>query len=659
VSADGDVAAAPQEGLTAAQLEDLASVVETLGGDRILWLVKSILGEEAVLDAADDVQDPKALATKMVAALRKAGRVPEVIALLRRDAVPHGQLAMDLEYILRGGRLSDGAARQKFTNEVEPFLNSAQFQERHPRFLRTVCAIALGTPWNEIRGSGFLIGPDLVMTNAHVIEPFLQTKNGEVTEADGVSGSQIFCFFDYHSDPAPRIPVQNGNHSYVTVTARKENWLYHAREPLPGEGTDQCPKVAGDRFDYAVIVLAQKVGNLPARSGGGPPRGWLTLPEKVDVDTPHRRVILYQHPGRAPQQFDIGAYVARDDTGTRVRYTVSTARGSSGGAAVDSAGELFALHSAAVETIKENKVNQGVQIDLIAKDLLGKKPELKALPPPDERPFWSLSDNAADPKAIIGRNEFRENVLDMHRNPNPATPRVMAVWGPTGAGLKFSMDLLRRTLGLDVRVATFGAEVLSTATPQSFLSALATSLGFRLFQPSEIPEANASADLPRWLDGDLPRWLATRLEAEANRDSSRYPAWVVLHTAVENFQWPYLMPELLAALAGAHDPGKDPVPMPHLRFLFLAAKADALPSMPGVERVNEDLTSYTTHAQDFVDCLDRALYAIDKHSDIGDPANWLMVAEDWVGELEATRRRKFLSDKVRRFVLQRLKEKQG
>jgi V8-like Glu-specific endopeptidase len=651
---------ADHEGLTAAQLEDLATVVATLGGDKIAWLAKSILGEEAVFDAADDIQDTAVFAAKMVEALRAAERVSDAVALLRRDALPLGRLSMDLEYILRGERLADAAARQAFDDNVEPFLNSADFHQRHPRFLRTVCAVGLGHPHNKIFGTGFLIGPDLVMTNAHVLEPYLDYSNGEVAAKAGVSGDRIFCFFDYHSGRVPRVPHQDGKHAYVTATAKQQGWLYFGRPPLPGEGTQACPPQAGDRFDYAVIVLARRIGALPARSGGGTPRGWLPLPEAVDVLTP-QRVIIYQHPGQAPQQLDIGDYVDRDCTNTRVRYTVRTAKGSSGGAAVDSKGDLFALHSAEDKTKAGH--NQGVQIDLVAKDLLAKKPELRALPQPDERPFWSLSDNIADPKPIIGRNEFRENVQDVQKN--AAAARVLAVWGPQGSGRRFSVKLLERTLGLDVRIASFSADDLtrkagtdaddsSTSAPVRFLSRLASSLRFYLFQETDIPKPEAAADLPRWLNGELPRWLSGKLEGEAQRDPTRYPAWVVLNTAVEDFKWPFLLPELVAALAGAHDQGKVAVPMPHLRFLFLALKPDSLPSLPGVQRVDEDLTAYTTYAKDFVNCLDGALYAVDRHSNIGDTENWLAAAEVLAGPLDPTERRRVLSDMVRRLVLLRL-----
>jgi hypothetical protein len=295
-----------------------------------------------------------------------------------------------------------------------------------------------------------------------------------------------------------------------------------------------------------------------------------------------------------------------------------------------------------------------VRIDLIAEDLLAVKPDLKNLGDPEDRPFWSLTDDLSDPRPIIGRSDFRENVVDVHRNYNPTTPRVLAVWGPTGSGRKFSVELLRRTLGVDVRIVSFGPDALSKSTPQQFLSTLASSLGFYAFQEQEIPKADTTADLPRWLDGDLPRWLATRLESEVKRDPSRYPAWVVLNTAVDDFKWAYLLPELLAALAGAHDPGKAGVPMPHLRFLFLASKLDSLPSMPGVQRLSEDLSTHEKYAEDFVDCLDRAFYAIDKHSDIGDPKIWEASVRQFVGSLDVVKRRQTLSEHIRRVVLDRL-----
>ena len=97
-------------------------------------------------------------------------------------------------------------------------------------------------------------------------------------------------------------------------------------------------------------------------------RGWLPLPTEIAVLEKQTKLFVVQHPGRAPQQVDFGDYCRLDPSGTRVWYSVSTAKGSSGGAAVDSAGQLFALHNAEVEPREglEGTLNQGIRIDLIA-----------------------------------------------------------------------------------------------------------------------------------------------------------------------------------------------------------------------------------------------------------------------------------------------------
>src|SRR5262249_25010431 len=149
------------------------------------------------------------------------------------------------------------------------------------------------------------------------------------------------------------------------------------------------------------------VGRLSARLSGGAVRGWLTLPDAIDLLGGTKRIMVFQHPQTAPQLFDIGDFIQPDPTGTRVWYTVSAAHGSSGGAAVDIDGKLFALQNAEVEDPPlgiPQRVNQGVRIDLIAQDLATVKGWDPA-PPPDEEPlsFWSLSDDPLDPKPIIGR----------------------------------------------------------------------------------------------------------------------------------------------------------------------------------------------------------------------------------------------------------------
>ncbi|HST23579.1 MAG TPA: serine protease, partial [Blastocatellia bacterium] len=447
------------------QLDDLAQLLaRCVRRGNIAWLATAALGPEALQQAGNDVGDINIFARKIVQALHEGGRISEALQLLYQHSHGTSWLMLGLKRILAKERLGSDANMQAFVNEYEPFLSSEAIQENLPKVLRTVCAVALGNPTNKIVGSGFLIAPDLVITNFHVIAPFLaiDPQTNEV-KANG-NGDQIYFFFDYLSAPGPKVPPSDGGHSFPAVTAAKD-WLVYARQLLAGDGQPNPPKVLNKEYDYAVIRLARPMGNRLARSGGGVRRGWLSLPkEKLDVMSMNKRILVFQHPQRAPQQFDIGDFVQLDPSATRVWYSVSTAHGSSGGAAVDSEGRLFALHNAEVDEkvllVNGKRVNQGIRIDKIAEDLAVKAPEVFEPPEKDDaRLFWSLNDNAQDSRPIIGRSKFRELVDDMMA---PEAERVLVVTGPPASGLQFSIKLLQHTLGTQVPVAVFTPNMLPT-----------------------------------------------------------------------------------------------------------------------------------------------------------------------------------------------------
>jgi hypothetical protein len=323
--------------LSNSQLGDLATLLAaSLGRGNINWLAASFLGRDVLAEAGNELNDTPALARRMIAALHQAGHISDAVSLLRREGHPNSYLIWGLGHILSGGSLQDKPALQKFVNEYQPFLNSAEFQKSFNRVSRTVCAIGLGEPYYEIRGTGFLIAPDLVMTNYHVLPEFMQ-KQPDGTFKANAPGDHIFCFFDYLSTPAPAILNKGAQYASTWVT------------------------------------------------------------------------------------------------GARVWYSVSTAHGSSGGAAVDSEGHLFALHNAAVaDSLNQGqKMNQGVRIDNIAKDIATAHVALSASVAAGSElvPFWSLNDDPNSPEPIIGRSVFRRVTLEVHES---GKPRVLAVTGPPG-----------------------------------------------------------------------------------------------------------------------------------------------------------------------------------------------------------------------------------
>jgi hypothetical protein len=634
------------------QLDNLASLLaSSLNRGNLIWLASTVLGRNVQEEAGNDIGDISALAGRMIATLNEADRVGDAISLLRQEAHPNGYLAFALNRILAGQSLDDSEALQQFVNKHEPFLRSSTFQESLGRVSRAVCAIGLGKPFNEIKGSGFLIAPDLVMTNYHVLETFLKVDEAGKILANA-PGDQIFCYFDYMSTPAPDVPPGKSRHASTPVQAA-ENWLVHARKSLPYDGTANSPKEVNREYDYVIIRLVKAIGNRPARKGGGEARGWLALPNDIDVLTTNVRVIVHQHPGAAPQHFDIGDYVRLDPSATRVWYSVSTARGSSGGAAVDSEGQLFALHNAEVEGAGEGgrRLNQGIRIDKIAQDIAGAAVSLGAGERPESasRQFWSLNDDATNPEPIVGRSAFRERVAEIHQS---GKPRVLAVTGPVGSGVKFSARLLRRTFGSHVPAVEFSARELQSLSPRDFLRALIDEAGIRGTTP--MPPQNPNETIQKWLRLDLPQWLCTLLEEDKRPDRRPYPIWIIINAVVgpgERLLWAENLKDFVATLAGAHDPGQPAIDLPQLRWLYLARNPETLP-VSGVEHLPDDLANDQSYESDFADCFQLAWYAIiDKEAPEHDRKFLGVIAKHSMAQAGSEPVRKFLANSLRELLL--------
>ncbi|HXH42014.1 MAG TPA: hypothetical protein VNN08_25540, partial [Thermoanaerobaculia bacterium] len=253
---------------------------------------------------------------------------------------------------------------------------------------------------------------------------------------------------------------------------------------------------------------------------------------------------------------------------------------------------------------------------------------------------------------IIGRDRFRENVESMTAG---GGPRVMVVWGPPGCGLQYSVKLLRRAVGTLTPIVEFSPRELARYAPPEFLRALVNGLGMTGLVSHPIPAPNPSEDFPRWLSRDLMEWLRDRLDDNAKRKQTQFPAWVVLNIATppgERFLWADQLSELIAAVAGAQEPGQARIQIPHLRLLFLASSAEGIP-IPGVNRLNEDLSNYVTARDDFIECLRRAWHSVDR-VEPGQAAVLNHLAKLAIEGKPAAEHRKILSESVRAILLEHL-----
>jgi hypothetical protein len=197
----------------------------------------------------------------------------------------------------------------------------------------------------------------------------------------------------------------------------------------------------------------------------------------------------------------------------------------------------------------------------------------------------------------------------------PNAERLLVVTGAPGSGVQYSIKLLQHTLGMRVPVVVFSFKDLNKE-PQQFLANLMKDLGIIVPPEKALPDALPTENASRWVSKDLPKWVLERLNEDQEKTPGKYPAWIIVNTVMpkgEELLWGDKLPDCLAALAGAHDPGQIAVDIPQLRWLFLATSPSALP-VKGVKQLEEDLGSYTTYEQDFADCVALARQAIDKQA---------------------------------------------
>ena len=239
---------------------------------------------------------------------------PENVKLLRVAAAiglePGGVPREEIREDEALARVSDHFERMVDPNRGIADLGS--FAARLQELLQQVCAVELG----DGAGTGFLIGPETILTNYHVVEKAIKKR---------FDPAQVRVRFDFRR-LRDRLTTNAG-----TVYELADDWLVHAEpySPVDAKPYDEGRVPAENELDYAVLRTRVKVG---LESPTGPvevPRGsdysrvdHLRLPDRFVLDgrsaplsRPHlirrrrrrcRARQLEQNSGALPHEHDAG-----------------------------------------------------------------------------------------------------------------------------------------------------------------------------------------------------------------------------------------------------------------------------------------------------------------------------------------------------------------
>ncbi len=292
-------------------------------------------------------------------------------------------LAQAITHVVGAAKAQSETSGEKLETIIRQFSDLSPVDRRmlEARLEARICRIV--TPRNE--GTGWLVGPDLVLTNYHVVKDM-------VGENPSVRGRDVICQFDFKVAAGSTI---KGTECQLQPEAPVVDYSPYSTFDL--SDSEELP--SEKELDFALLRLDRKLGELPIGGqgeDGAPKRGWISLKKALEAADPvdtvgETKMLLYvlQHPYGGPLKGECGAFVSVNANRTRVRHEATTERGSSGSPCFNFSNlEPFALHHAGKHSRTLNKpYNQAIPITRIMR-YLRDSGKVEA--------FWDMSPGGAD-----------------------------------------------------------------------------------------------------------------------------------------------------------------------------------------------------------------------------------------------------------------------
>lgn len=280
-------------------------------------------------------------------------RLPRVLLAGANQGAIAGALAAALSFImlgvwlLRRGTLVmdtqglDAPFLERYFKEGGVFHEPAGWRATLTLREAAVCRVEID---GHAEGTGFLVAPDLVITNWHVVED--QIKGGK-------PWSGVSLRFD-ELGQMPELVARLGPNALAASSP------VHDLDGRLGKAAFAAP--TDSELDYAVLQLSAAVRDRPP------------IPVPAAAGRPEEKspLLILQHPLGVPLRLamNTSSVIAVNARGTRMRHRTSTSPGSSGSPCFDADLRLVALHQGANPRLVA-RYNQGIPISAIERALPG------------------------------------------------------------------------------------------------------------------------------------------------------------------------------------------------------------------------------------------------------------------------------------------------
>ena len=383
-----------------------------------------------------------------------------------------------------------------------------------------LCVVAAPRADGECkRGTGFLVGDDLVLTAYHVLDEQIARK------AKGLAPiGEVRLFFDhYDGDPISDTACTGHN---ARVVGLHDDWLVASSDALHRDGLlrpdeeEGVAEAAKASLDFALIRLEEKIGSQTRSVTGGERRSWIDLSVLGNSPPEGERIIIPQHPNGHPQRIDFGrlsiGFTDRDRSKTRFRYDTETEQGTSGAPCFNRKFLPVGLHNAAYQPHGVTVANQAIRLDNIVTLIANHLPA--AAGPTDKTSLWKVQAMDGSTHGLFGRNTLLNWIETAAADaPIRRADRIYAAVGARrNSGKTFSVDILRehRRHSSD-RIVVLGTKAgLIPTDVTDVIRAITAELRIPQSDLADMPPRPSTGLPTESLDGDkLSKWTSEEIPA--------------------------------------------------------------------------------------------------------------------------------------------------
>ncbi len=235
---------------------------------------------------------------------------------------------------VRASALPAGLTLEGIVNRAAGFSDVETWVERMSQIMQAVCLVEAPAPNGTKMGTGFLVGPDKVMTNYHVVKDVLSNP---------ALRNRVILRFDHRTDSKGE-PISQG-----------KEYSLDAKQQILSSPDDESG------LDFALLPVDGRPGDeeVQGRFGSGKRGRLMPLARPLQKDQP---LFVIQHPAGAPLKVAVDTVIGVSHN--RLRYRTNTKGGSSGSPCFNENWELVAIHHAS-EDRDDPTYNQGIPFSTI------------------------------------------------------------------------------------------------------------------------------------------------------------------------------------------------------------------------------------------------------------------------------------------------------